>query len=178
MKLIIIIYTFISSFVIFSQNTWQEYSKEKKILIDIHKTSIHKIQNFTLDIIWDTELSYSENIGYYGGIKKLTIYKGNKVIQVINNIEDNIALGNILFNFYDYNLDGHIDFTLPINSRWLTYYIFNQQTNKFEHKKEWDYLRIQKIDKKNKRILTIPDGNAYESNRKTYQIRGMNLIKI
>ena len=55
------------------------------------------------------------------------------------------------------------------------YYIFNPQTNLFEHLEDWDYLRIQKIDKKNKLILSEPDGNAMEDNRKIYKINGLNI---
>ena len=105
----------------------------------------------------------------------MIINKDNREIQVIENLEDNVALGTIYLNFYDYNLDGYLDFTLPINSRWLMYYIFNPQTNLFEHLEDWDYLRIQKIDKKNKLILSEPDGNAMEDNRKIYKINGLNI---
>ena len=42
----------------------------------------------------------------------------------------------------------------------------------------WDYLRIQKIDKKNKLILSQPDGNAFEDNSKIYKIKGLKIIEI
>ena len=160
------------------KNNWKEFSKEKITTVNINKTRIYKIQNYILNVIWNEKLSCSDNIGYYGGIEKLSIHKENKEIQIINKIEDNIALGTIYFNFYDYNLDGYLDFTLPINSRWLMYYIFNPKSNKFEHKKSWDYLRIQKIDKKKKLILSQPSGNAFEDNRKTYKIKGLKIIEI
>lgn len=176
-KTILISLVVLSNFIFAQENNWQEFSKEKIITVNINKTGIYKAQNYSLDVHWDENLSYSENIGYYGGIKKMTIHKGNREIQVIENLEDNVALGTIYFNFYDYNLDGYLDFTLPINSRWLMYYIFNPQTIQFEHLEDWDYLRIQKIDKKNKLILSEPDGNAMEDNRKIYKIDGLNIIK-
>lgn len=176
-KTILISLVVLSNFIFAQENNWQEFSEEKIITVNINKTEIYKAQNYSLDVVWDENLSYSENIGYYGGIKKMIINKDNREIQVIENLEDNVALGTIYFNFYDYNLDGYLDFTLPINSRWLMYYIFNPQTNQFEHLEDWDYLRIQKIDKKNKLILSEPDGNAMEDNRKIYKINGLNIIE-
>lgn len=176
-KTILISLVVLSNFIFAQENNWQEFPEEKIITVNINKTGIYEAQNFSLDVVWDENLSYSENIGYYGGIKKMIINKDNREIQVIENLEDNVALGTIYFNFYDYNLDGYLDFTLPINSRWLMYYIFNPQTNQFEHLEDWDYLRIQKIDKKNKLILSEPDGNAMEDNRKIYKINGMNIIE-
>lgn len=178
MKKTILISLVVLSNVIFAQeNNWQEFSEEKIITVNINKTGIYKAQNYSLDVVWGENLSYSENIGYYGGIKKMIFNKDNREIQVIENLEDNVALGTIYLNFYDYNLDGYLDFTLPINSRCLMYYIFNPQTNQFEHLEDWDYLRIQKIDKKNKLILSEPDGNAMGNNRKIYKINGLNIIE-
>jgi len=176
-KTIFIALIVLSNFIFAQENNWQEFSKEKIITVNINKTGIYKVQNYSLDVVWDENLSYSENIGYYGGIKKMTIHKDNREIQVIENIEDNVALGTINFNFYDYNLDGYLDFTLPINSRWLMYFIFNPQSTEFEHRENWDYLSIQKIDKKNKMILSQPDGNAIEDNRKKYKIKGLDIVE-
>jgi hypothetical protein len=176
-KTIFIALIVLSNFIFAQENNWQEFSKEKIITVNINKTGIYKVQNYSLDVVWDENLSYSENIGYYGGIKKMTIHKDNREIQVIENIEDNVTLGTINFNFYDYNLDGYLDFTLPINSRWLMYFIFNPQSTEFEHRENWDYLSIQKIDKKNKMILSQPDGNAIEDNRKKYKIKGLDIVE-
>jgi len=126
MRIILLAYLLIFSNIILSQNNnWMEFSKEKKITIDINKTKIYKIDNLNFDVIWDNELDYSENIWHYGGIKRLDIYKKDKKLQEINNVADKIALGYISFRFYDYNFDGYLDFTLPINSRWEMYFIFN-----------------------------------------------------
>lgn len=182
MKNITFIFIFILSNFIFAQkNNWQEFSNEEETIVNINKTKIYEIENFTFNVIWDSKLSYSENIGFYGGIKKLTILKKDKQLQIIYDMEDNVALGNIYFSFSDYNLDGHIDFSIPLNcgkNCWKKYYLFNPKLNQFEHKKDWDYLRIQKIDKKNKMILSEPDGNATEDNRKIYKIKGLDIIEI
>ena len=180
MKLIVLfLFLLITSFNYSQDNkkNWLIFSDELIVTIEVDKTDTYKINDLNLDVIWDSKLSYSDNIGYYGGIKSLTIYKENKKLQIINDIEDNIALGFIFFRFYDYNFDGYLDFTLPINSRWEMYFIYNPQTNKFDHREDWDYLRIQKIDRKNKRILSEQDGN-YGDNRKIYQIKGIELIEL
>ena len=164
------------------KNNWKEFSKEKIITLNINKTKLYKIKNFTFNVIWNKKLNNLKNLSYYyGGIKKLSILKGNNKLQTINSIEDKIALGNIIFSFYDYNLDGYLDFSIPIDcgkSCYDRYYIFNPKSNKFEHKKSWDYLRIQKIDKRNKMILSQPDGNAFEDNRKKYKIKGLEINEI
>jgi len=161
-----------------SQNdSWQFFSNEDKTSVYISETKTYEINDLVFDVAWDKELSYSEKIGYYGGIKSLFVYKDNKKVQTLNNIEDNIALGYIYFEFYDFNLDGHLDFRIPINSRWKRYYIFNSQINKFVHREDWDYLRIQKIDTINKRIISVQDRN-YIGSVKLYQIKGLELIEI
>ena len=180
MRNILLTYFIIQSSVVFSQNNdWQEFSREEKTTININRTKIYEFANFSFDVVWDSNLSYSENIGYYGGIKKLGIYKNDKKLQTINDIEDSIALGNISFVLYDYNFDGYLDFTIPLDcgkTCWVKYYLYNPISNEFEHREDWDYLRIQKIDKKNKRILSEQDGN-HEGNQKIYQIQGIKLIE-
>lgn len=176
---------FLVTTIIYSQtnmnSNWLLFSREKVVTIEVSKTNNFKIKNLKFDVVWDKQLSHSENIGYYGGIKSLTIYKNNILLQTIKNIEDGIALGTIYFDFYDYNLDGYLDFKVPIGCGkicWDKYYIFNPQTNRYENRKDWDYLRIQKIDKIKKLILSQPDGNAFEDNRKIYQIKGIELIEL
>jgi len=185
MNKIFLIFCFLIATALYSQSNkkseWILFSQENVVTISINKTISFKVKNLKFDIVWDNQLSYSENIGYYGGIKSLIIYSNNKLLQTINNIEDNIALGTISFKFYDYNLDGHLDFTVPIDCGkicWDKYYIFNHQTKRYENLKDWDYLRIQKINKIKKQILSEPDGAAIEDNRKLYQIRGLILDKL
>lgn len=176
---LLIIFILLTSFS-FSQNKhWQLFANEKIQYIEVNKSGSYKLDELTFKIIWDNKLSHSENIGYYGGIKTLTVYKNGKEIQTLDTIEDNVALGTINFNFYDYNLDGFIDFNIPIDCGkicWKKYYLFNPELNKYEHIKDWDYLQIQKIDKKNKLIMTEPDGMT--DNRKTYKIKQNQLIEI
>ncbi|SDS51078.1 hypothetical protein SAMN05216503_3293 [Polaribacter sp. KT25b] len=154
--------------------------KDKDIVFKtVNKSQIFKVNNFKFNVTWDKKLSYSNNLGSYGGIKELKIYKGNKLVNVFKNIEDPNALNQIVFRFFDYNLDGYIDFSVQIDSgksTWEKYYLYNPTENKYEHIETWDYLRIQKIDKTNKRILTQPDGNV--DNRELFKIEGVKLIEI
>lgn len=182
---VFLIFCFLAATTLYSQNNknsgWLFFSKENIVTIDINKTENFRIKNLKFDVVWDKQLSHSENTGYFGGIKSLTIYKNNKLLQTINYIEDNIALGTISIKFYDYNLDGHLDFTVPVDCGkicWDKYYIFNPQTNKYEHLKVWDYLRIQKINKIKKQILSESDDNAITDNRILYQIKGLKLIEL
>jgi len=176
MKKILIIFSLIAGLSSYSQNYWSLFSDETIISNDVNQSKTFEIDCYKFKVIWNKKLSHSDNIGYYGGIETLTIYNNNKEIQTIKKIEDEIALGTIVFNFYDYNLDGHLDFTIPINSNWDGYYIYNPLIDKFEHQKEWDYLKIQKIDKVSKQILSQPDGNAQNDNRKRYQIKDNHLV--
>lgn len=50
------------------------------------------------------------NLGYYGGIKKLTIYQDSRVVAVIDNIEDGLAIKEIEISFGDYKKGGYLYF--------------------------------------------------------------------
>jgi|SRR5690554_2046378 len=160
---------------------WIKLEDQKTTTLEFTKSETLGIKNFSFKAIWNPKMSYSENKGYYGGISELHIYKDKNHIQTIKNIEDGIALGYIYMTFYDYNMDDHLDFTIPIDcgkSCYDSYYIFNPKTNKFEHSKSWDYVRIDKLNKSKKQILSIPDGNAGDASHYLYQVEGKRLIKV
>ncbi|MDC9721147.1 MAG: hypothetical protein PSN34_00055 [Urechidicola sp.] len=159
----------------------EPFDNENISSFSIEKTMKFTIENYTFSIYWDEKLSHSENIGYYGGIKSMTISKDGKTLNELYEIEDKIALGEINLMFYDYNFDGYIDFTIPLNCGkicWKEYYLFNPKSNQFEHKKEWDYLRIRQIDKINKWIKSESSGNTVTDNSKLYKVKGLELIEI
>lgn len=163
----------------FSQNNWKEFEKEAVITKYITKSTKFQINDLTIHAKWNDKLSYSENIGYYGGIEKLTITANNKVLQVINNIEDNVALDQIIINFYDYNFDDYLDFSVQDQcgqSCFYKYYIYNKKQGKFKYAKDWDYIRIQQVNKVKKQILTQPDG--MQDNRELFSAKKENLIKL
>ncbi|TQD36248.1 XAC2610-related protein [Haloflavibacter putidus] len=169
---------FITSIQAQTTANWTLLKDEPTTQLVFTSSTTKQVKDYTFKAKWDDKLSYSENIGYYGGIAELKISKDNKELQSIRNIEDGIALGEIRFTFYDYNMDGHIDFTVPINcsnSCYDAYYLYNPETNTFEYQKDWDYLRIQKLDKKNKQILSQPEGTARDIEQKLYKVEGNNL---
>ena len=180
---VFLIITLFTSTLLFSQKSenWVLMDKEPITTLSLSKSETLSVNEFSFQATWDNKLSYSENLGYYGGISELQVFKNNKLIQMIKNIEDGIGLGEISFTFYDYNMDGYTDFKIPIDcgkSCYDAYYLFNPQTEKFEHQKEWDYLQIEKINKKRKQILTVPDGNATQVSRVLFQVMGNKLTKI
>lgn len=184
MKNLILIYFFFFYLVGISQNfeskDWVllEYNHEKHFTVT-KETQKFSIDEFRFEIIWDEKLSYSSNIGYYGGIKSLKIYKNNQLLNTFENIEDILALEEINFNFYDFNFDGYMDISLPIDAGkeiWYQYFLFDKTQNKFIHLNDWDYIRIQKMNKKTKQILTQPSGTAIDGIQELYQVSGLNLI--
>lgn len=183
-KLLLAISLFLLSVISHSQektSTWVSMENEPTTTLSFTKSETQSVNDISLKAIWDDKLSYSANIGYYGGISELHIFKNKKQIQTIKKIEDGIALGYIHITFYDYNMDGYLDFTIPIDcgkSCYDYYYIFNPKTNKFEHSKSWDYVRIDKLNKSKKQILSIPDGNAGDTSHYLYKVDGKQLIKV
>lgn len=144
-----------------------------------YKTQQQEIGYFSLQAVWNDTLSYSENLGYVGGFGELQIFKNKKPLQTIYKIEDGIALGEIRFSFYDYNMDGHLDFSVPIDcgkSCYDSYYLFNPETGRFQHYEEWDYLRIQELHRTTKQIRTVPEGTAVSGESKLFQIEGNQLV--
>jgi len=170
---------------VFSQNfdseDWLLFADENVIEVVVSESDFITVNDFRFVFDWDNKLTYSGNIGYYGGIKTMQIYYKDEIINTFSNIEDVIALGEIRMNFYDYNMDGHLDFTIPISegkTLWRAYYLFNPILNKFENYTDWDYLNIQKINKETKQILSHPDGNAFATNRILYEINGFKIQEI
>lgn len=99
----------------------------------------------------------------YRGIVVLKIYGKNKFLQKLKNIEDKIDFREINFEFFDYNMDGHLNFRIPVDCGkpcYKTYFLYSAQREEFVHIKDWGYLRIDAFDFKNKRIKTKPFGNA------------------
>lgn len=157
-----------------TKSKFTNYKSQLNKVIEVTKeTKTFKVGELEFKPIWDEKLNFSDNIGYYGGVKTLKIYKNGNQSQTLNRIEDNIALGYIIFKFEDFNLDGFIDFTVPLNEKYPMYYLFNPTTNKYERAEDWDYLRDFKTDKFKKQITT----NSYDFDEvKVYKISGLKLI--
>lgn len=96
----------------FESENWIVFQEEVLTTLKFTKSETIKHQDLMFDVKWNDSLSYSNNIGYYGGILELKVSIKGKCIQTIKNIEDGIGLGEILFSIYDYNMDGFQDFSI------------------------------------------------------------------
>ena len=155
---------------------WIDFEDEYKEYITISKSDTLIMGDLRFQINWDQQLVPNENLGFLSGIKRMDIYNENILVNTFENIEDVSGLGEIDIRFYDFNMDGELDFSLPLDigkNRWDKYFIYNKKTNKFQHQPSWDYLRIQKINPKKKSILSQPDGT---DPGKIYFIGGDKLI--
>ena len=120
----------------FDSDDWTILEDEDVIYYTVSKTEKFSIKNLTIEIIWDEKLSKNKYLEELGGIKSMKIYKDNKLTSTIYDIEDKIELGEINFHFYDFNFDGNLDFTIPINSSWRKYYLYNPSNNIFKNYKD------------------------------------------
>jgi hypothetical protein len=145
---------------------------------EVTKNTSFKVDKFEFKIEWKDKLSHSLNLGYLGGIKSLKIYSKGRLINDFISIEDEVGLQKFIIDFYDFNLDGTIDFRMrrECGGRcYYSYYLSNIQTNKFENPKEWDYIRVRALDFKNKlledQLAGINEGADF------YKVKGNRLVK-
>lgn len=157
----------------FESKDWNSININHLPQLTFTKTEILKYQQLTFKVEWNPKLSYSNNIGYYGGIGVMKIYYKNQLLQTIKNIEDGVALGEIYMWLFDFNMDGFLDFSIRSHCGGTCYdnfYIYNPAIRKFEQLKEWGSVRIIKINTKTKQILNAPDGTAGEGVQILYKI--------
>lgn len=159
---------------------WLTFENEKTIRKVVLSSEVFRIQQLTFNIKWDDQLSYNENSArHYGGISEMKIYYKNSLLQTINKLEDKSALDEIVFTFYDFNMDGSIDFSIRSKcgkSCYYDYYLYNTNKNEFIHNVLWDGIRIYRLNKKTKQILTQPDGTATYGESHIYKIKDENLF--
>ena len=145
---------------------------------EVTKNTSFNVDEYQFKIEWIDKLSHSPNLGYLGGIKSLKIYSKGILINDFKSIKDEVGLQEFIIDFYDFNLDGTIDFRIRREcegSCYYSYYLFNIKTNKFENTKEWDYIRVAALDLKNKLLadqLTGINGGVC-----IYKLKGNQLIK-
>lgn len=166
----------------FESENWIMFQEEELTTLKFTKSETIKYNDFLFDVKWQDSLSYSRNIGYYGGVSELKISFKGKYLQMIKNIEDGIGLGEIRVAIYDYNMDGVQDFSIQRDcgkTCYEYYYLFDKVSSVFIHEKEWDYIRIQSLNKVKKEILTVPDGTALKGDYDWFQVKGnkLKLIK-
>jgi hypothetical protein len=181
--ILIILFNTISYSQTFKGRNWKDFNYDDAKHFTVTKTEKFTINKLLFNVVWGNNIFYDKNIGYYGGIKSLKIYNGKKLLNSFENIEDFIGLGEIYFEFNDYNFDGYLDFSYPIYQgahTWRTYYLYNNKAYKFINYKNWDYITISKINKVTKQILSQFDGNCCEGDKSLYQVTGhqIKLLKI
>ena len=95
---------------------------------EVTKNTSFKVDKFEFKIEWTDKLSHSPNLGYLGGIKSLKIYSKGTLINDFKSIEDEVGLQKFIIDFYDFNLDGTIDFRIRREcggSCYYSYYLSN-----------------------------------------------------
>lgn len=141
----------------------------------------NSINDFTFKSVWRDKLDLPDEEYSYGGISELHVYKGQTRVQTIKNIADYIGLRYVYLTFFDYNMDGHLDFSVQIScggSCYDAYYLYDPKNKGFTHQKDWDYLRIDSFNKTTKQIRSVPDGNAADTKHDLYKVDGHKLIKV
>lgn len=172
--------------------SFEKYSSQKEYLSwDILKDDGNKsnakfetektLGDWHFKVKWIPKMYTSPNGMELGGVSSLDIYYKNKHIQTLRNLKDKINAGMFVFTFTDYNFDGHIDISILddcAKSCYEIFYIFNPQTQQFEHHKDWDYLEIAKVNPSKKQILSVISGTAFWGTEDLYQVEGLNLKRI
>ena len=179
MKKSIVVILMLTSLITFSQGKWVNFSEENEINIKITEAkNTFKINDLEFVSVWGNKIIPNEKTGHLEGIKNLKIFHKGKQLNEFSNIPDNIGLGYVVIRFYDYNFDGFLDFTIQVNcggSCYSNYYLYDKKLKKFIYQKNWN-IRIQKINKKEKLILTQPDG--MEDSGRLFRVVYGNLIKM
>ena len=145
---------------------------------EVTKNTSFKVDKFEFKIEWTDKLSHSPNLGYLGGIKSLKIYSKGTLINDFKSIEDEVGLQKFIIDFYDFNLDGTIDFRIRREcggSCYYSYYLSNIELNQFENPKEWDYIRVRALDFKNKLLADQLAG--INEGADIFKVKGNRLIK-
>ncbi len=158
------------------------YEPTQQIVIN-SKTKHFKIQGYDFKVYWSDHFNYSENLErYIGGIVKLEISKNNKLLQVLDTIPDEDAMGEIRLTTSDFNFDGLIDFTLPLGACgkgcYFKYYIFNPYENKFVYASTWGYMRIHSIKPEEKIIRTVVERDCCLADYTIYKVDGLKLTEL
>lgn len=146
-------------------------------------TKQFKFQDYHFKVYWNDHFNYSENLEkYVGGIAKLEILKNNILIQVIDTIKDEDALGKIHLTFADYNFDRLIDFTLPLGTCgkgcYYKYYLFNTNERKFVYESSWDYIQINKVKPAEKLIQTVVERSCCLADYTIYKVDSLKLTEV
>ncbi len=113
-------------------------------------------------------------------IEKLECFRNNVLVGSFKKFEEVEIYLEYKFSFGDYNLDGHLDFTIASYERsgksmYYDYYIYDPNTHKVHYEKDWEWVKIDSVDLKKKRILTVAEGNHCEFSKDEFKVNNRNL---
>lgn len=142
------------------------------------RDSVYQFENLTLEgYEWREDIPNED--GYeVVGLRELRIFRNGKYMQSLYNIGDDASFDSLVFYFYDFNMDGHLDFRIRRTcgkSCFYSYYFFDPKTEKFIRVKDWDYIRPALLSKQKKQFWEYPEGTAEWGYERLYQVKGVKL---
>lgn len=157
---------------------WKDFEDEESINIEM-RDSKYQVGEFTFEATEWQESAFEYQGEKASGIAELCIYQNGELIQELKEVkEKRFGFSDITFQFYDFNMDGHLDFRVFRDcgkSCYFDYYLFNPQTQNFELAEDWKWIRFDKINKAKKQFWDLPDGDANGGKQDLYQINGFKL---
>lgn len=142
------------------------------------RDSVYQFENLRFEgLEWRNDI-LDENGYKVDGLRELRIYRNGKYVQTLYNIGDDALFDHLVVYFYDYNMDGHLDFRIRRTcgkNCFYSYYFFDPETEKFIHVKDWDYIRPALLSKEKKQFWGFPDGTAHSGVEELYQVTGIEL---
>ncbi len=127
----------------------------------------------------------SPNLDRIYKMDSLQFFSNGIFINTLNDFEELETIDFYLFDFYDYDMDEKLDFRVMSLSRttfkgeYYDYYFYDSEQMKMVHDKNWDWIKIDSIDRGNKKILTTFEGNDCKGSQKEYNViaRKLELIR-
>ena len=167
------------------ENGWEIFEVYKRLDVD---SSVHSfnMDEYTFTVVWgkDPEVAIKmENYTYEGQILKMEVFKNNKRIQVLYNLENADGFEKMYINFHDYNFDGYLDFAIKSGVRsgkfvHESFYLFQPKQQQFKYIPDWDWIKIDIVNKKKKLLKTFMDGNCCEGDIYTYKVNKNSLVEV
>jgi hypothetical protein len=169
----------------YDATNFSEYApivKEKKFIIDKSQTIKNGDFTFVISFQKEGKLEGETEINMFSGlITSMEVSHKGKKMHTLTNLKDECYNGDLHLWLGDYNLDGFMDIKMLKacgKGWWYKYYLYNKNSNKYEQKEDWDWLKIDKINPIKKQILSVPSGNCCDVDWSLYQIKGNDLIEL
>ena len=159
-----------------------DFEPLKQITITKETKEIN-LDSIIFKVNWIEKYEYNTNLKkHIGGINELKIYKGKELLQTIDSIKDEDALGEIHIRFFDFNFDGYLDFILPLGTCGKNcnykYFLYSPSDKKYINSIDWNNVRVQAVNRQKKLIRTVLEGNGVTGEFYIMQPEGLNLLEI